>query len=243
MRHKAVAAGGAVFSPLDLPNLVGWWDASDEATISDTGGLVDQWDDKSTAGNDATGTTTTRPTTGTTTVNGLNIIDFDGTDDFLTASLATASTDDITMIAVYRLLTNEINETSFFYNGNNSSANGYGLSWDTSTTKFGFLRGGLAWESSTDVTDHTSDVTVIGTLIRDAGQWNASSPDLGFDYAGSTTAPNTPTTGTYFGKNGASDTRELRGGLCEAIICDSALGTTDIADTETYLADKWGITI
>ena len=60
-----------------------WWDASDVSTISDTGGAVDQWNDKS--GNDRHFTQTTpadQATTNSTTQNGLNVLDFDGDDQY-----------------------------------------------------------------------------------------------------------------------------------------------------------------
>lgn len=66
------------FSPLSLTPFL-WLDAADTATISATGGLVDSWADKSGNGNTATAVTTQRPTTGATTQNGHNVIDFDGT--------------------------------------------------------------------------------------------------------------------------------------------------------------------
>jgi hypothetical protein len=66
-----------------------WLDASDASTISATGGLVDQWRDKSGNGRNFTGTTTTRPTTGASTQNGLNVLDFDG--DYLTSASSAAT--------------------------------------------------------------------------------------------------------------------------------------------------------
>lgn len=41
------------FTPLQLPALKGWYDASDLASITESGGLVSQWDDKSGNGNHA----------------------------------------------------------------------------------------------------------------------------------------------------------------------------------------------
>jgi hypothetical protein len=55
-----------------------WYDAADESTITESSGSVSQWSDKS--GNDAHATQTSgsfQPSTGTETINGLNVIDFD----------------------------------------------------------------------------------------------------------------------------------------------------------------------
>lgn len=79
MRHLFGAMdSGVSWQPSDLSGLQLWLDASDASTITDAGGgAVSQWSDKSgnahhftqpVAGN--------RPTTGTRTQNGLNVIDF-----------------------------------------------------------------------------------------------------------------------------------------------------------------------
>jgi len=75
-----------------------WWDFSDESTITDTGGLVDQVDDKSIAGDDLTGSGGNRPTTGTRTIGGLNAIDFD---DASSEQLALGPTLDIVGMEVW----------------------------------------------------------------------------------------------------------------------------------------------
>jgi hypothetical protein len=61
-----------------------WLDASDTATITESGGDVSQWNDKSGNGNNVSQATgINQPKTGTRTQNGLNVIDFDGTNEFL----------------------------------------------------------------------------------------------------------------------------------------------------------------
>ena len=42
------------FAPDDIGTLSAWFDASDQATITDTAGAVTQWDDKSASGFDVT---------------------------------------------------------------------------------------------------------------------------------------------------------------------------------------------
>lgn len=62
-----------------LTNTVAWYDPSDASTITDTGGLVDQLDDKSGNANHVTATLLQRPITATSTINGLNVLEYDGT--------------------------------------------------------------------------------------------------------------------------------------------------------------------
>lgn len=68
------------FDPRSIPDLALWLDASQ---IKEPSGELPQIDDYSGEGNHATQATGTRQAvTGTRTVNGKNVLDFDGTDDF-----------------------------------------------------------------------------------------------------------------------------------------------------------------
>jgi hypothetical protein len=70
-------AGGTLWTPAEITTVF-WFKGNDLSTIADTSGNVDQWDDKSGNGNHATATSTTRPTTGDETLNGKNVISFNG---------------------------------------------------------------------------------------------------------------------------------------------------------------------
>jgi hypothetical protein len=70
-----------IFTPLDLaPDL--WLDAADTTTITASGSpmRVSQWNNKGSRGNFTQGSSGAQPTTGASTVNGLNVLDFDGGD-------------------------------------------------------------------------------------------------------------------------------------------------------------------
>jgi len=75
----------AIFTPLDLSPAL-WLDASDATTITSSGSpaAVSQWNNKGTLGNFTQGTGAVQPTTGVTTLNGLNVLDFAA--DYLTAA-------------------------------------------------------------------------------------------------------------------------------------------------------------
>jgi hypothetical protein len=78
------SSGAAAFDPTSIADLVAWYDASDTSSISLSGSEVTQWNDLSGNAHHATqGTSTRRPLSGTRSLNGLNVLDFDGTDDFL----------------------------------------------------------------------------------------------------------------------------------------------------------------
>lgn len=79
-----VSSGGAAppFTPPDAGTILRWYDATDVATVSNTGGLVDQWSDKSGNAAHITSTGSARPT-----YNGSNMISFDGVATYLFNSL------------------------------------------------------------------------------------------------------------------------------------------------------------
>jgi len=75
--------GGALWTPELIPAL-GWWDASREDTITEIGGAVSQWDDISgNSRNLGQGVVGQRPITGVESLNGMNVIEFDGVDDMM----------------------------------------------------------------------------------------------------------------------------------------------------------------
>ena len=66
-----------------------WLDAADASTITESGGAVSQWDDKSGNDRNATqGTSGSRPAIVLAGQNGLSIFRFDGSDDWLDAAYA-----------------------------------------------------------------------------------------------------------------------------------------------------------
>ena len=73
------------FSPEDISGLQLWFDASDTATITESSGLVSQWDDKSTNAFHVR-EATNKPTYGSTSLNGVGVISFDGSNDKLLRS-------------------------------------------------------------------------------------------------------------------------------------------------------------
>lgn len=77
-KYRSVLAGNEGFSPypafLDSAPL--WLDASDATTITESGGSVSQWDNKGSLPNFTQPTGALQPTTGSTTLNGLNVLDF-----------------------------------------------------------------------------------------------------------------------------------------------------------------------
>jgi hypothetical protein len=86
--YTHIAPGSIPWTPEDLDvALRGWYDASDLTTITDSGGSVSQWNDKSGSGHNLTQATgAEQPIEGTDSIGGLNTITFDGSDDTMSTS-------------------------------------------------------------------------------------------------------------------------------------------------------------
>lgn len=99
-------APAAAWTPANITTL-GWWDASDETTITESAGKVSQIDDLS--GNDnhmLQGTGANQPATGTLTINSLNTLSFDNQDAYMenASNPFGATVNDFTVFQVIRTL-------------------------------------------------------------------------------------------------------------------------------------------
>lgn len=255
-----VASGGSAppFVPSDIANLKAWYDASDTATITVSGTAVTQWNDKSANGYNLTqGTAGKRPQSGTRTQNGLNAIDYDGSDDVLAASTA----------ANWAFLNNSGGSTYFMAIYTDTASDGRML-LDTCGTTTGFV-GVYSYVKSTDAVNLVVVRGVGGTVVSEqtttqlatdntASYWsflsdpanatasnrckiwkNGANPiNTNIETAAvSNSNPQYP-----LGLGGQSFLSESFDGLmCEVIFYSGLLSDTDRGKVETYLAAKWGI--
>ena len=103
----AAASGGTLWTPTQITTAL-WLDAADAATITSSGGLVSQWDDKSGNARHATQSTSgARPIYGATQFNSLPGVTFDGTDDRMTHGCSQSSAA-YTLIAVYKVNSSQV---------------------------------------------------------------------------------------------------------------------------------------
>ncbi len=75
----ALSTQGGAFQPGEDTALIGWWDASDTASITNQSGAVDAWADKANGPALIQTNALRQPVSGARQLNGLNVIDFDGT--------------------------------------------------------------------------------------------------------------------------------------------------------------------
>lgn len=236
-RRRLLGGGLGVRSGLQL-----WLDAEDKSTLLDTSGdpitgsgNVATWVDKSGSSNNATqGTDINRPESGTSTQNGKNVTDWDGSDDMeWPAGLLDVFNEDNTVFVVSKRLVDagtqglfgsDANKAVLFYGNagevnyrsNNASSNTVTVSGVT-TTNFNILRG------------RREGTTQALAINGGAETTNVGGSDI---------------TGVTDGFIGATDggANNLTGSIAEILIYNRSLSASEIAVVENYLAAKWGIT-
>jgi len=138
-------SGAALWTPAQITT-EGWYDASDAATITESGGGVSQWDDKSGNARHLTqGTGSLQLTTGLRTINALNALDGDGTEYINRTSYPVNADGDLSVFGVH-----EIDSVSYFSEGiyamDGAGADfkfSAGKSGDVSGDFNGFIQGGF----------------------------------------------------------------------------------------------------
>lgn len=209
------------WSPLDLPGLWGWWDASDEATITESGGTVSAIADKS--GNARHLIATGSPTI--TTINGVPAVAVTATSDYLvTSELGGASgvqpvvsagvVQKYTALSNFNHLVTPFQWRVLYHN-------------TTVWTSYGGAGGAIASTVARDTNPH------YATAVR-----NGSSSRFRIDGAGEWTGTLEANSNNHPVRVGGSGVTGIFG---ELAVCIGALSTSDLESFETYVAAKWGL--
>lgn len=214
---------GADFSPLDLPGLALWLDASDLSTITESGGAVSQWDDKSGNANHATqGTGAAQLTTGASTLNSLNVLK-GTTATFMSAPWPTGSGAQ-TWFSVF--VPDEAEDRFMLLSSNAGYA---GLCFETLSTTL---------SNNFTVTGYFNNGAAFGgTLSNDLFVFYDKPSIARVDVASVSGSP------TSFVTSSTTSTYEFFGVHAEILAFDRALTAAEIEQVEAYLAAKWGVTL
>lgn len=239
----------STWTPASLPSLAGWWDASDTATITASGGATSQWNDKSgNARHFTQGTGSAQPTTGTRTQNALNVLDFDGGDFMSAGDVIDIGSGDLTVACVAKV----------DVNGN------FGLVckalYGVTVGRWAILRDSGSYQalisdsggSGTGPTKADSSTAARALLaVIDRGPTNGIVLAFNDVDQGATTQSDTADRdntsyllcGAYNNAagTGAQSGYYLDGFIAEIVICQTALGSTDRASLQSYFATKWGL--
>lgn len=221
-----------LWTPAEL-TLARWWDASDEDTITDSGGDVSQWDDKSPVGDDLLQPTgSAQPVTGTRNINGLNAIDFNGTShqmnftllDMLDKSIFAVVVHDTSVGADALIASSSVNTQLRVGDSGNMSYGSNNPYWATGGTTIA-------------ITDAVP--AVIAYITDSAGI------DFSIDGEFESGGVNLAGTSTSFDKLGAklATSNDWDGLMGEIVIPDGNLTVDEREKLEGYLAHKWKIAL
>lgn len=226
----------SAFDPSQIAGLKGWWKA-DALALSD-GTAVSSWTDSSGNTNTmAQASGTSQPLLKTNILNGLSVVRFDGTDDFMqTAAPVSTVTDNFTMFAVSKRSTTTSSGNTVLFNGAGGS-NGYGPAHITSGGSFkGALRGGVAWHNASTAIDTNWTIFCLRRASGTMKLWLNG----GASVLSTASAPLTPTTTTrlcgYSG--GGLVTQDTQ----EAMFYEAALSLTDMDRVGAYIAARTALT-
>jgi lysophospholipase L1-like esterase len=229
-------------APNKIEGLVAWYDASDSTTLTSVGTLVSQWSDKSGNGNHLTQSTDSKkPKTGTTTINGVNAVEFDGTSDYLSipSGLYSLSNGNSTVLAAIQYTS--IASSSVLFAFSNGGVSRYRVQARDVTNNY--MSAQNYTSSSTNIAPNavplkTGTPTIIGLARRDLAIIPISSGVLG-----GITYPAVSFVSTI-GSVGAFPTeiQWFNGYLGELMFFNRALSNEEINLMGQYLQRKWGAT-
>lgn len=220
------------FSPLALQPTV-WLDAADASTITASSGLVSQWNDKS--GNNfhvSNATAAIQPTTGSNTINSLNVLTFDGTGDRLSTTSVPSSSRPHAYFIVAKEAASQTTVKSML--NASAGANPVGLSFRgtspnrTVSTFIGSFVDGPA-------------VTTTNTNLLYFSA-NGASSQFGVNgiYTTVTTTGTTRDAGLRVGVSSGFD-EFFNGQIAEVLYFSKPLSDRDRDSLTLYLRNKWGI--
>jgi hypothetical protein len=244
----AVMATADIWTPSNITTAL-WLDAADASTITESSGAVSEWRDKSGNGYHVSqGTSSNQPATGTNTLNGINVLTFDGSNDILVSANNQPLLEYVSVYVVVRssnvsarqgIVTKKRDsifgfpqfEFRFGIRETNSGSDGkldYAI-YDTSSVEI--------ITSATSLANNTwaiisGENTSTDTTIKINGSVDTTNTtSLSIDTASKDTA------NRLFVGGSQSGVRHLSGDIAEVIIC-----LTNQEKIEGYLAHKWGLT-
>lgn len=230
-----------------------WYDAADTSTITESGGFVSQWNDISGNGrNVSQASGTSQPVTGSSTLNGLNTILFDGSNDVLNyttpnvADFTSLSFFCVARINSYANLIPRIVEIS--------SASGVGRIWDSRDDSPNDNRIQLIISRSADTSFISPNgIVTLGSWFQSNITWRGgltvenyvgrfiNNEYFGsFGTTGSGAATSTASNILRVG-NSSAGTRSWPGEIAELIIFNRSLELSEILLVERYFNQKWGV--
>ena len=234
----SLRSAATAFVPTDIAGVFLWLDADDASTITDAGaGAVSEWRDKSgNARHVSQATAGDRPTTGSVTVNGLNALAFAGDklvrDPTTLVALGShtrfivATPSSVASRYLFQLL-NKAGGAQFAFISAYSSVAYEEYAATVATVRYGI---GPAGATGVNLLTTKRDGTAWASRFNGAASGSATSTSAALEV-------------TAIGVGGSISDPGMTGTIAEILVYDSALSTEQVAQVESYLATKWGVTL
>lgn len=244
LRRLEQQATAGAFAPTDIAGCIAWWDSSDAGSFSyHSGTLVSQWDDLSGNANHLVQASSGNAPSRTGTQNGLTVVTFDGSNDYLACTSMDTPLNGESDYSVAIVYTSGTNPSGFAF-GTNSSASARGVGLFRSTATIAQLRARNAaagrdrnvdvpsdgWRTIVATAD-ASDTSTRIDVLRSNGTDSTYSETSGSIIAGAA--------GFTVGCRASGATAYMSGSIGELIFYDNIIAGSDITDLEDYLRAKW----
>jgi hypothetical protein len=243
-------SAGFIKTPKQISNCIAWFDASTSNEMVSSSNIVSSWSDKSGNGYvfnsaqlSALPASNFSPLYVSNKINGLGSLYFDGSNDymFVNSSMGLASATQYTAFVVLSPVYLNASQVAFGMQATPSGGTyeilGYWSALDTFTVGFD---GGVVLVNTTSRSDNRS---IIHSVVRNGTLANAYLN--GFQYATNTTVASTVNSGVARLGIGANTyvngSAPYKGYICEIIIYNRALSTTERSQVQNYLSNKWRI--
>lgn len=214
-----------------------WLDASDIATITQTGGSVSAWNDKSGNGrNPAQSTGSLQPITATRTINGLNVLEhYAGRNLIQPSSMHSVPAGNNTVLMLLAL-DNTTSDQRPFIGAGNAQASRWGFMFNQSAGQFQVVNHTDFIPAGGPVTFNTAP-HIVG-LRRVGGTVSAIYDGV---IAGSAAATNFTAFSATIGARATSGLNGLSGVIGEVVVAARALTNNELNQLGQWLSNKWGV--
>jgi len=206
-----------------------WLDASDLSTITESSGSVSSWADKSGYGRNATQATgANQPTTGSVTINGLNVLSFDGATDTMTfASGFMNNKHQGTIFSVFTTTSGASTGSPIVFGDDYADfGNRMYTTFGTNSRK-NFVHG--------ITLTNVNSFCIVGAL----GYWQAFINGVSKSLTTTNTVSFNTGVAQFFLANDPPAGSRWGGSLAEIIIYSRALSLSEIETVRLYLKTKW----
>jgi hypothetical protein len=249
----SVAAGGAaLWTPAEITTAL-WLDAADASTITESGGVVSQWDDKSGNSRHAVQSNASlRPSLISAVQNNNSAIRFDGVDDrLLVISSFLQATNNFSLswvftrrgagtgddyrpsVSVYSSASNDYGAYHYVRNSNN-----LGASYPNTTASPSWSNYNLS--SGTQYANGTFEIMQFKAAVTRWDVFRNTIAEGGYN-PGTALSVTYPHNGLVLGGQN-TPSRNSNIDICEVVVVLGSMTTLDNQKLEGYLAHKWGLT-